>query len=159
MTDYLSKLIVKYKKKGVFVDSEILLVYIVGSKDPRLIKNNGRTANYDENDFNLISEFIEKFDSKIASPHILTEVSDLLGESNDFHTILNVYINTSEEKHLTSREITKCNSFLRFGLADSAIIEISQNAHLIFTADNRLYGYLANIGIDAVSFDLLKSAF
>ena len=92
MTDYLSQLVLKYKKSGVFVDAEILLLYIVGSKDPRLIRNFGRTANFDENDFNLVSEFIEKFDHKITSPHILTEVSDLLGESNDFHTILKVYI-------------------------------------------------------------------
>lgn len=159
MTDYLSALVVKYRNSGVFIDSGLLLLYIVGSKDPRLIRNFRRTTAFNENDFNLISGFIERFDRKITSPHILTEVSDLLGENNDFHTILNIYINTSEEKYLTGREITKCDSFLKFGLADSAVIEISRNSHLIFTADNRLYGYLENIGIDAISFDLLKSAF
>ncbi len=159
MTDYLSSLVVKYKNQGVFVDSEILLLYIVGSKDPRLVRKFGRTANFDENDFNPVSEFIESFNLKITSPHILTEVSDLLGESNDFHTILEVYINTSEEKNLSSREVAKCDSFLKFGLADSAIVEISQNSHLVFTADNRFYGYLTNSGIDAVSFDQLKSAY
>jgi hypothetical protein len=159
MTDYLSQLVEKYKKSGVFIDSEILLLYIVGSKDPRQIRNFGRTANFDENDFILVSEFIEKFDHKITSPHILTEVSDLLGESNDFHTLLKTYIDISEEKYLTSREIAKNNSFFKFGLADSAIIEISQNSHLIFTADNRFYGYLQNIRVDSVNFNSLKSAF
>jgi hypothetical protein len=159
MTDYLAQLVVKYKESGVFVDSGILLLYVVGSKDPGLIRNFGRTASFDENDFILVSKFIENFVHKITSPHILTEVSDLLGESNDFHTILEAYINVSEEKYLTGREIVKNEGFLSFGLADSAIIEISQNSYLIFTADNRLYGYLANIGVDAVSFNLLKSAF
>ena len=159
MNDYLSQFVDKYKKKGVFVDSEILLLFIVGSKDPRLIRNFGRTAKFDENDFILVSEFIEKFDYKITSPHILTEVSDLLGESSDFQIILEAYINLSEEKFLTSREIAKSKSFFKFGLADSAIIETSKNLHLIFTADNRFYGYLTSMGIDAVNFDSLKSAF
>jgi len=158
MTDYLTQLVIKYKESGVFVDSGILLLFIVGSKNPELIRNFGRTASFDENDFILVSRFIEKFDHRITSPHILTEVSDLLGESNDFHTILKAYINESEEKYLASREIVKNEVFFRFGLADSAIIGISQNTHLIFTADNRFYGYLANIGVDAVNFDLLKSA-
>ena len=159
MTDFLTQLVLKYNQKGIFIDSEILLLFVVGSKDPRLIRKFGRTANFDENDFNLVSQFIDKFHYKITSPHILTEVSDLLGESNDYHTILETYINFSEEKYLTSRELVKSNSFFKFGLADSAVVEISQNAHLIFTADNRFYGYLTSMGIDAVNFDSLKSAF
>jgi len=159
MTDYLTQLVIKYKESGVFVDSGILLLYIVGSKNPELIRRFGRTTNFDENDFILVSNFIESFDRKITSPHILTEVSDLLGEANDFHTILEAYINVSEEKHLEGKEIVKNKGFFKFGFADSAVIEISQNSHLIFTADNRFYGYLASIGIDAISFNLLKSAF
>lgn len=142
MNEYLVELVRKYRDKGVFIDSEILLLYIVGSKDPRLIRNFGRTAKFDENDFILASEFIEKFDNKITSPHILTEVSDLLGENNDFHLILKAYINLSEEKFLTSKIIAESDGFLSFGLADNAIIEISKGEHLIFTADNRFYGYL-----------------
>ncbi len=159
MTDYLSRLVGKYKEKGVFVDSEILILFIVGSKDPNLIRNFGRTAKFDENDFILVSKFVDFFDLKITSSHILTEVSDLLGESIDFQLILETYINLAEEKFLPSKKVAKSDSFLQFGLADSAIIEISYNSHLIFTADNRFYGYLSNMGIDAVNFNLLKSSF
>ncbi|CAN5367153.1 hypothetical protein BH20ACI1_BH20ACI1_15430 [soil metagenome] len=159
MTDYLSQLVGKYKKKGIFVDSEILLLFIVGTKDPNLIGNFGRTAKFDENDFILVSSFIDYFYLKITSPHILTEVSDLLGESNDFQFILKTYINIAEEVFLPSKNVAKSESFLKFGLADSAIIEVSKNSYLIFTADNRFYGYLSNMGIDAVNFNLLKSTF
>ena len=159
MSSYLSVLIDKYKEKGVFIDSGILLPFVVGSTNPRLIKNFKRTANFDKNDFILITEFVEAFDYKITSPHILTEVSDLLGESNDFHIFLETYINLAEEKFLPSIEITKSETFLKFGLADSAIIDISKNSYLIFTSDNRFYGYLEKKRIDAVTFDLLKSVF
>lgn len=124
MNNYLSVLVGKYKKKGVFVDSGILLLFIIGSTNPSLIRHFKRTANFDENDFILVSEFIETFDYKITSPHILTEVSDLLGESNDFHIFLETYINLAEEKFLTSKEIAKSETFLKPGLADSAIIDI-----------------------------------
>lgn len=158
MTDYLAQLVGKYKASGIFIDSNVLVLYVVGSKNPELIRNIGRTANFDENDFILVSKFIEIFDYKITSPHVLTETSDLLGESNDFQLILQSFINLSEEKYLVSKEIAASKSYLKFGLADSAIAEISRNSYLIFTADNRFYGYLASVGIDAVSLDLLKSA-
>ena len=156
--DYISQLVVKYKKKGIFVDSEILILYVVGSKAPNLIGKNKLTANFDENDFIIVSRFIESFNLKITSPHILTEVSDLLGESNDFHIILKEYINRAEELFLSSEEVAESESFLKFGLADSAMLEISKNSYLIFTADNRFYGYLTTMGIDAVNFDSVKLA-
>jgi hypothetical protein len=159
MSDYLSTLVGKYRQKGIFVDSEILLLFIVGSKSPGLIKNIGRTAKFNENDFILVSEFIENFDLKITSPHVLTEVSDLLKKDEDLHIILKTYINLAVEKFLTSKEIAESASFRKFGLADSAIIESSKNKYLIFTADNPFYGYLINQGIDSVNFDSLKAAF
>ncbi len=157
----LLRLFNKYKNKGIFIDTGILLLYVVGSDNPALVKKFSRTANFDENDFILVSKFIDNFKSKITSPHILTEVSDLLGENekNNFHIILQTYINGVEEKLLTSKEIAASESFLKFGLADSAIIENSKETYLIFTADNRFYGYLTSTGIDAVNFDSLKSAY
>ena len=156
MTNNLEELINKYRDKGIFVDSELLILYIVGSTNHRLLGNTKITSNFDENDFILVTEVLDAFKHRITSPHILTEVSDLLGETNEFHHTLQKFIEFADEKNLPSIEIAKGDSFLKLGLADSAIIEISKDSYLVFTDDQDLYGYLANIGIDAVKFSLLK---
>jgi predicted nucleic acid-binding protein len=160
MTDFISENFIKYRKKGIFVDTGILLLYIIGSFNLRSISGHKVTAMFDEDDFYIASDFIGKFEKIITSPHVLTEVSNQLPDKSDFFTIFESYINDSAiEKFINSSEITMNKGFAKFGLADSAIVEISKDSHLIFTSDNRFYAYLNSIGVDALNFDSLKLAY
>lgn len=156
MNEYLFTLFTKYKKKGILVDTNILLLYLVGSLDINMIKDFSRTEVFDEKDFDLVSKFIDKFDVKITTPHILTEASDLMGNRNGFQYLLKTFINLAEEKFISSLNVSLSESFLKFGVADSAILETSKGSHLIFTDDRPLFGYLINKGIDAVSLDQVR---
>jgi len=156
MNDYLLKLIQKYKQKGLLVDTNILLLYIVGIVNVDLIRNFSRTANFTENDFYLVEKFINFFDVNITTPHILTEVSDLLGNRRELQLALGKYIELIEEKFLESKQITRTKTFLQFGLADTAITETAKNSYLVVTDDNPLFGYLVNQKIDAVNLDQIR---
>jgi hypothetical protein len=156
----------KYKRKGVFVDTNMLVLYIMGSTDTKYVnrtisgKNN---TNYTEDDFDLAAKFIDYFDRKITSPHILTETSNLLGENKkyDFQSILKGYIKLTDEIYETSVELAETGYFVDFGLADSSIIYSSTNiykdSHLIFTVDGKLSNYLSTTGIDFVTLQILKN--
>ncbi len=72
MNNYLLGLIQHYKQKGLLIDTNILLLYIVGAVDINLIRNFGRMAEFAENDFYVVSKFVDYFDIKITTPHILT---------------------------------------------------------------------------------------
>ncbi|MDQ2747190.1 MAG: hypothetical protein M3T96_08030 [Acidobacteriota bacterium] len=111
---------------------------------------------FDENDFYRISKFIRYFDLKITTPHILTEVSDLLGNRKYFQLVLKTYIETSKENFSESVKVCVNKSFLSFGLADTAIIETAKDSYLVVTNDNRLFGYLVNENIDAVNLDQIR---
>lgn len=156
MNDYLLKLIQKYKQKGLLVDTNILLLYIVGIVNVDLIRNFSRTINFTENDFYLVEKFINFFDVNITTPHILTEVSDLLGNRIELQLALGKYIELIEEKFLESKQITRTKTFLQFGLADTAITETAKNSYLVVTDDNPLFGYLVNQKIDAVNLDQIR---
>ncbi len=158
MNNYLLMLVQKYKNKGILIDTNIVLLYIIGSIDLYLIRNNSRTSMFTENDFYKVSKFIDYFDVKITTPHILTEVSNLLGNREINHLYLKTYIEKSEEKILTGIELSGKKTFLKFGLADTATIENAANSYLIFTNDKPLYGYLIENKIDAVSLDNLVEA-
>jgi rRNA-processing protein FCF1 len=157
MNEYLLKLIRDYKQKGLLVDTNILLLYIVGTIDIDLIGNFGRTSEFTENDFYLVSKFVDYFDIKITTPHILTEVSNLLGNRKELQFALSKYIGLTEERFLDSKQIAETKTFLQFGLADAAISETAKNSYLVVTNDNPLVGYLINQKIDVVSLNHIRA--
>lgn len=146
----------KYREKGLLVDTNILLLYIVGSLDIELIRNFSRTAYFTTDDFSAISELLDFFEVKITTPHILTEVSNLIGNKKNLRTVLKKYIELTREKFTASLETAQSDGFINFGLTDAAILNTAKNSFLIVTDDKPLFGYLTNQGIDAVSLDQLR---
>ena len=73
-------LVAKYRRKGVLIDANLLLGYLVGSIHPRHLANCRATTRYfGEADFPLLNRFLIQFDRIITTPHVLTEVSNLGG--------------------------------------------------------------------------------
>ncbi len=158
MNDNLRRLLQKYRKKGLLIDTNLLLLYIVGSFNIELIREFKRTSHFTTDDFYLVSDFLELFDSKITTPHILTEVSNLIGNKPNLCALLKIYISDAEEKTLESIKIVQNNTFINFGLTDTAIIDISKDSYLVITDDKPLYGLLINTAVDAVSLNDLRTA-
>jgi hypothetical protein len=156
MNEYLLKLIQKYKNKGLLIDTNIVLLYIVGSIDILLIRDFPRTSMFTEDDFDKVSRFIDYFDFKITTPHVLTEISNLIGNRQNIQSVLKTYIEKSREIFLESSGVSNSNAFLNFGLADTAIMDTAKNSYLIFTNDRPFYGFLINSQIDAVNLDQLR---
>ena len=156
MNDYLLEVIQKYKNKGLLIDTNILLLYIVGSFNPILIRDFKRTANFSEDDFERVSKFIDYFELKITTPHVLTEISDFIDNRQNLQVGLKVYIEGSKEIFLESLELSKKETFLKFGLADTSVTYTAKDSYLIFTDDRPLYGFLTNSGIDAVNLDQIR---
>lgn len=156
MNDYLFSLITKYKNNGVLIDTNILLLYLVGSSDLNMIRGFKRTSNFTEDDFNLISNFIKYFDFRITTPHVLTEVSDFIDNRQNLQAVLKVFIKNSKEVFIESLELSKKDTFLKFGLADTSVTHSAKENYLVFTDDNPLYGYLINSQIDAVNLDQIR---
>jgi hypothetical protein len=66
----------KFHRKYLLLDTNLLLLLLVGSLDPSLIQKEKVTANqgFDETDFNQLRDFVSQFQKLVATPHILTEV-------------------------------------------------------------------------------------
>jgi hypothetical protein len=156
MNDNLRRLVQKYRKRGLLIDTNLLLLYIIGSFNIELIREFRRTSHFTIDDFYLISDFIELFESKITTPHILTEVSNLIGNKPNLKALLKIYISNSDEKSQESIKVVQNDAFIKFGITDAAIIEVSKNSHLVMTDDNPFYGLLVNKGMDTVNLDELR---
>ena len=116
MNIYVKKLIQKYKFKGLLTDTNLLLLYIVGSLDIELIGNFKRTAHYSIDDFYIVSTFIELFEKKIVTPHILTEVSDFIDNRRELQGLLKIFVEEQlEERYAESKIIVQNTEFITFG--------------------------------------------
>ena len=157
MNDYLLGLIYKYQNLGILVDTNVALLYLVGSCEIRLIRETKRTAVYSEKDFEKVSKFIEKFQLKITTPNVLTEISNLLPNRPEIASVLRQFIKGTSENYVASPNLTNSTAFVEFGLADASIFETAKNKYLVFTDDGPLTGYLINMGVDVVQMDSVRA--
>ena len=70
-------LIDKHRSKGVLVDSNLLVLLLVGLVNKRRIPEFKRTQNFAIEDFDTLSELVEWLGPLRTTPHVLSQVSDL----------------------------------------------------------------------------------
>lgn len=142
----------------IIIDTNALVLLIIGCIDTKLITNHKRTSIYDEEDFNELITVIGDINQLIVLPNIWTEVDNLL---NNFSSYKYLYIqkliktiNESTEKYLESNLVTNENSFYDLGLTDSLILKYAKNCRLLITSDSKLSDYAIANGISV--YDLVK---
>src|ERR1700736_6648428 len=70
-------LIEKHQGKGVLVDTNLLVLLLVGVVNRRRILQFKRTQDFTIEDFDLLEHLVKWFGRLIATPHVLSQVSDL----------------------------------------------------------------------------------
>ena len=161
MTDTLPTLS-KYYAKGILIDTNILLLYLVGSINKERITKFKRTNQFIPEDYSLLLELFKNFQKVVTTPNILTEVNSLanqLGEPersqclNTFASLISLF----DEEYLDSTSISNYELFSRFGLTDCGIILLAKDKYLVLTDDLKLHLYLKSLGIDTINFNNLRN--
>src|SRR5277367_6146343 len=149
----------KFHRNSLLIDTNLLLLLLIGSINPSLIGKNKITANqdFDEDDFNQLCNFAGNFQKLVTTPHILTEVSNHAGKikGKDHLKFLQQFISLIEsdkmEEHLeSSKLLAKTEAFVKFGLTDTAISHLTSNNLFILTIDFPLAGYLRKKGLKVI---------
>jgi rRNA-processing protein FCF1 len=160
VNSHLIQLLQKHKPSGILIDTNLLLLFIVGKVNIERIRDFRRTSQFTTDDFETVNIIVKLFDCKIiTTPHILTQVSDLIGRNYEFRLLLKLIVEkfVVQEISTQSKMLINERSFFDFGLADTAIIETAKNPFLVFTDDNPLYGFLLNSKIDAVNLEQFRN--
>ena len=150
-------------RKSLLIDTNLLLLLLIGSLDPSLIQKEKITANqgFDEADFNQLRNFAVKFQKLVTTPHILTEVSNhadkIKGASHGkfFQRFMSL-IETLDERSEASKILAKTDTFERFGLTDTAIRHLAKENILVLTVDFPLAGYLQKKGLKVINFNNVR---
>ncbi|MBA4301049.1 hypothetical protein SAMN03080617_01322 [Algoriphagus alkaliphilus] len=143
----------------IFVDTNALILLIVGLIDKSLIKSHKRTSIYESTDFENLELLIGNLEEVVTTPNVLTEVDNLLnnfqkGHRWAYYQILRELITKSSEKFLESRRIIDSSSFFELGLTDSGVLELCKECDFLITGDSKLSDYASAFGIKVV--DLVK---
>ncbi|MDT7541223.1 MAG: hypothetical protein QOE33_1127 [Acidobacteriota bacterium] len=158
----LDHLLTQYKSRGILIDTNLLLLFVVGMYDPKRIPKFKRTAKFTVEDFYILAEFFDFFSRIVTTPNILTEVSNLAGQLPEnlkpaFYPLFAQHLTLLEEHYLTSANIASAPQFAKLGLTDCGILELSRNQYLVLTDDFRLAGHLDSQGIDVINFNHIRT--
>lgn len=159
----------KYGSSGILVDTNLLLLLLVGTVDERSIGGK-RTERYSVDQFHFLSDYLKGFQRLITTPHILTEVSNLGGSifsgkrRKAFFLLLAMpglfrveaaddFIIEQQPKRQEVRPI----HLARLGLTDAVIAKLCEQRILLISDDFDLVGLVCGVGGEAVNFTHLWS--
>ncbi len=152
-----------YRRRGLLVDSNLLLLLFVGQYDPTRIQKFKRTGQFTVGDYELLADYVKQFTELVTTPSILTEVSNLLGQLPEnlkyyFWQDFADGLKNLHEHYTPSQELGNHNAFPKFGLTDTAVLHAASGRYLVLTDDFRLTQYLAGQNIDVINFNNLRSS-
>lgn len=161
MNSYIENIINKHIKKGIIIDSNLLLLYFIGLYDVEWIEKFKRTKQYVKDDFENLARLLNLFENKYTTPHILTEVINLsnsLPKTNaknfciSFAKSINIFI----EEYIEAKQLCKESYFMNYGLTDTMIIKICKRNLLVLTDDLRLAAYLERNNVSVLNFNHMR---
>jgi hypothetical protein len=155
-----SRLVAKYRQKGVLIDSNLFLLLVIGSYKLERISTFKRTIKYTKRDFSLLRHLCSLFEVRMTTPNILTEVDSLgrqLGSNEYVHfaAAFRAVAKLNREEHYPFKTVADLGQFDRFGLADTVSFVLSTDC-LLLSDDLPLYSLVTMAGRDAINFNHLR---
>jgi rRNA-processing protein FCF1 len=160
----IQSLLVKYARKGIVVDTNILLLLFVGLTNRDRIKEFKRTDKFISEDYDTLVQLLEKFSLIVVTPNILTEVNSFINqlkepERSQCLLIFSKLISTEkfDEKYIEAQQVVSQQEFIRFGLTDCGIVEVARDRYLVLTEDLKFSSHLYSLGIDTINFNNIRT--
>lgn len=139
-TNSIERLASKYYEKGIIVDTNLLLLLLVGAFDKSRIATFKRTATYSEEDYELVYKLALLFKKVFVTPQILAELSNLLKVSEaEESEMLRAMISTLEgstEKHFSKNHLILNPLLIKLGFTDVSILSAARNKRVLVITDD-----------------------
>lgn len=147
----------------LLVDTNVLLLFIVGSLSLDRIAKHKRTDSFSPEDYQILVNLLRKFRGIVVTPSVLAEVSNLLGQTDDqtriaLLALLGDLVRTSDERYVPSVEVVETVEFLRLGLTDAGILALTGEDLTVLTDDIHLYLALQRRGVEAINFHHVRES-
>ena len=159
MPDFLEATIGPHRHRGLLLDSNLLVLYVVGQADRRLVRSFKRTREFTDADFRLLFGLMASFSSLVTTPHVLTEVNGLTNQLTGAHrqnVRAWIALDTPrwDERHAPAAALTGTAAFARLGLTDAALVSLARapDGPFVLSTDGALVQFIAGSGGAADTF-------
>lgn len=161
MIDEIKALLVRYRTLGLLIDTNILLLYVVGLTNRERISRFKRTCQFIPEDFDLLAQIIGSFQTVVTTPNILTEVNGFINqlgepERSRCMALFGQAIERLREDYQVSAALAQLPEFQRFGLTDCSMTNLACHRYLVLTDDLKLTAHLHAQRIDVVNFNNIR---
>lgn len=162
MSDSNTVVSAEIRNNAIIVDSNLLLLVLIGLFDKRSITSfSERLSRYSIEDYDYLISLL-KNKIIVITPNIITEISNLswkFKRRKEFFGFLQNYIPSLSENYIQSSCIVIKDTFVKFGITDATIIELSKQGITTLTDDFDLFYYLSNLSYSAINFTQLRSQY
>jgi hypothetical protein len=155
---YAATLIEKYRAAGLFLDANLLLLYLVGNIDLNLVGvgHYNKLSDFKIEQMALLHRLVGCFKRLVTTAHVLTEVSNLVGDMHETgkQKIFERFAETLEivgEQNISSYEVARRPEFQYLGLTHTVLAELPDR-FLVVSNDGRMINLLRAKGIDALKW-------
>lgn len=159
--------ITKHRENGIFLDTNVLLLFIFALYQPSKIGTK-RLSKYVGADGDLLIQFVNNFSKILTTPHVLAETSNLTRQiSTDKHGkelaafIYPLFCEKTDNSFVKldiNEVMVNVDLFGKLGLTDSSITELVQDNCLLLTDDLDLSIAAASRGGDVINFTHMREA-
>ncbi len=145
----------------VVLDANLLLLFVVGTADRRLVRKHKRLSAYDETHFDGLIDLLSGFDEVVVTPHSLAEFWNLMGERkrpgdldhDTIHACALSMVASVVEIHRPATDLITWNEIAWLGLSDVAQIAAArERGATLLSADGPLCHAAGSSGVEAISF-------
>lgn len=137
--------------KKILLDTNLLLVLVVGLAGEGMLKRHKKTEGYTEDDLEMLILFLEGYPQVVLTPNIITETSNLISQignpyKKEMRVLLGDFIRSRVEVYVESASLVDLPEYPQLGITDSGILAAGKHVDCILTADLDLY--LSALGQD-----------
>lgn len=146
----------------ILIDTNTLILLVLGAIDPKLLKDNEKTTVFEEEDYELAMIHVGKLENLIVLPNILTEVDNLLNKEGvwykyQYKIIMQQLAEKATEEYLESKLGIKHDYFGHIGLTDVLILSLKDKYDELITADTKLADRARGFGIKVTDMKFIAN--
>lgn len=140
---------------AVIVDTNLLVLFLVGEIAPSKIGVHRRLKAFDLEDHARLAQEVRRFRDHVTHASVLTEASNLMGSGEQetapgtSSCLAHYATTTAREIRVDAAVLTRDPLFYKLGLADCAVAHVAGSSVTVLTEDYRLSGVLRTRGVQA----------
>lgn len=143
--------------KTYIIDTNLLVLLIVGKASERFVNTHKRTSSYTIDDFILLDLILSGATKIVVTPNILSETSNLIRQFSEpgrgqIIEFFKFFVENVCEIYAESALVIENKLFNRLGLTDASILSVQEKDTIILTDDLNLYLASDALGKTVINF-------